>query len=488
MGAQILTILLGIIIPRLVLVNLGSESNGLLNSVNNILAYMSLLEAGVGTATLQALYKPLAEDNKERINRIMSATDRFYRRTGSIYFVAVILLAIFYSYGVESELPKHSVFLVVLLAGLSGVLNYFFQGKYKILFSAEGKGYISSNITTITHAGTSIAKAMILLAGGNVVAVQTTYFLFNLAQMLLFVIYIRKNYKWLDFTQTPDYDSISQRNAVLVHQISTLIFLNTDIIILTLFTSLKVVSVYSMYAMIFGLVKTVSVTLSDSYVYALGQTYTDKPRFMRLFNLYEVLNLAITFALFCVAYVLILPFLKLYTQGITDINYIDPIIALLFVAYYLMDNGRKPSLFVINIAQHFQKTKWRSILESVINLSVSLALTYRYGIYGVLWGTIAALLYRTNDMIIYAARLMNRSPMITYKRWGMNLLFFAIFCVIFRTINYRPDTYVSICLYGILLSIVIIPSFVMAAVLQEPEVKSYLINMIRRKLVNRLRQ
>lgn len=49
---QVLTLGLGIIIPRLVLVNLGSESSGLLNSINQILAYITLLEAGVGTASL----------------------------------------------------------------------------------------------------------------------------------------------------------------------------------------------------------------------------------------------------------------------------------------------------------------------------------------------------------------------------------------------------------------------------------------------------
>ena len=61
MLSQFITIALGIIIPRLVLVNLGSEANGLLNSTASILSYMSLLEAGVGTATLQALYKPITE-------------------------------------------------------------------------------------------------------------------------------------------------------------------------------------------------------------------------------------------------------------------------------------------------------------------------------------------------------------------------------------------------------------------------------------------
>ena len=64
MLSQIISIVLGIVIPRLVLISLGSESNGLLSSINQALVYLSLLEAGIGTATLQALYKPVAEKDK----------------------------------------------------------------------------------------------------------------------------------------------------------------------------------------------------------------------------------------------------------------------------------------------------------------------------------------------------------------------------------------------------------------------------------------
>ena len=79
MLGQLISIALGIIIPRLVLVSLGSESNGLLSSVNQALVYLNLLEAGIGTATLQALYKPVAEFDIQNINHIMSATNRYYK-------------------------------------------------------------------------------------------------------------------------------------------------------------------------------------------------------------------------------------------------------------------------------------------------------------------------------------------------------------------------------------------------------------------------
>ena len=88
---QLLLIALGIFLPRLILVNLGSESNGLLNSVNQIFAYFTLLEAGVGAAALQALYGPVGMSDHKEINQILAATDRYYKLPNYDKGVLVIL-------------------------------------------------------------------------------------------------------------------------------------------------------------------------------------------------------------------------------------------------------------------------------------------------------------------------------------------------------------------------------------------------------------
>lgn len=482
MLAQVITIGLGILIPRLVLVNLGSESNGLLSSIGSVLTYMSLLEAGVGTATLQALYTPVAKKDKTSINKIMAATHHFYKRTGTVYLILVVLFAVGYSAIVDTSISRMSVFLVVLLSGISGVLNYYFQGKFKILLSAEGKGYITTNINTITTVGTSLLKAFVLIMGGNVVMVQSVYFAFNLVQMFFFATYMKKNYKWLDLNVTPDFQAISQRNSVLIHQISGLIFNNTDVIILTLFTSLKTVSVYSMYAMIFGMVKSVSVTFSDGFVYALGQSYSDRKKFLKMFDAYEVFNLTLTSAMFCIATVLITPFLKLYTQGIEDISYIDSYLPIMFCVFYLLHNGRASSANVINFAQHFKETRWRTIFESAINLVTSIVLTAFMGIYGVVLGTILALLYRTNDMIIYAARLLGRSPLITYKRWVTNLLLCVGIFTVCSLIDMRFDSYISLGIFGVVLSSIVLVVFMTINFLLEPMPVKYAVGVVKNRI------
>ena len=435
----------------------------MLHSISTVFTYLTLLEAGVGKATNQALYKPLANDDKDQINAIMAATNKFYRRTGYIYAIAVLIFAAVYCFVVKTTLSKAIVFLVIVLSGASSVLSYFVQGKYNVLMGAEGKSYVLTNISTVSSILSSICK-------------------------ILLVYYIRRYYKWLNLKVKPDYKAISQRNYVLIHQIAGLVFDNTDIILLTLFTNLKVVSVYSLYTTFYTVIKSVLNTISYSYSYALGQIYhSDRERFIKLHNVYEVYNMSLTFSFMCILNIFILPFISIYTSGVTDIQYVDKYIPMLFTAVYLLSNSRASSGLIIDFAQHFEQTKWRAVLEASINITVSLVAIHYLGIYGALIGTVVALLYRANDMIIYANRLINRSPLITYKRWIINLIVFAATTYVSKLILPEMSTLLQVIIYGIAACVIIIPLFLIADSLCELKTAKYAFDLMLKMFRSRRR-
>lgn len=485
--SQVLLIGLGIIIPRLVLVNLGSESNGLLSSISGFLSYLALLESGVGLATQQALYKPIADNNQKAVNEILSATNYYYKRIGKIYIGIVVVISAVYTVTVTTSIPKMTVFTVILLSGLSATLNYLFSSKYSLYLISEGKSYISTVIITTFSIATNISKILLLVWGGGILHLQIMYFLIGALQAFVICRYMNKHYPWMDCNSEPNYDAIGQRHAVLVHKIAGLVFTSTDVILLTYFCNLRVVSVYNMYAMLFSMMKSVAVSFSDGFIYALGQNYSNKKLFDKLFNAFEVCNMAVTFAVFCVGYILTLPFLRLYTAGIDDINYIDPLICLLFAAYYLLESGRKSSLTVANIAEKFEETKWRSVLEAVINLTVSIIATWKFGIYGVLLGTIAGLLYRTTDAILYASKLMEKPAWLTFARWFRNMTVFCVFVFCASKIPVKLDNYLVMIIYGVLLSITSLSVYMLINYLREPKVFSYIVEIVSERF-HRLRR
>ena len=471
--SQAVSIILGIILPRLFLTNYGSEINGLLSSVTQIYAYIALVEAGIGTASLQALYRTVGVKDQRGTNAILAAINRYYKRTGVIYLFCILAFAMIYPLLISTDIPHSTVVFVIIFNGIGNVVNFFFQGKYKLLLQAEGKNYIITNLNTLIHFATNLAKIYLVVSGFDVVAVQVVAFMVSLLQMLYINWHIKKNYPWINLSETPDYSSISQSKNVLVHQFSGLVFNNTDTIVLAFVCGLKIVSVYSMYTLLFGIVSTFLNTVTDSVSFIFGQTYhTNRKRYVQILDLYELYYMALVFALYTVANGFILPFLSLYTQGVTDIEYTNVYLPYLFIATFLLSCGRKSSNMTINFAEHFKLTQNRSIIETIINIAVSLICVFRFGIYGVLLGTIAALLYRTNDMIIYAnKKILHRSPWKTYRRWLVNLALFVVVTVLSKLLftHILLNTYPRIILWAAITCIIVIPLFFAVASIFDRE-------------------
>ncbi|MBO5321627.1 MAG: sugar isomerase [Clostridia bacterium] len=481
---QFITIAFGLVLPRMFIMSYGSEVNGLISSINQLFVYVALLEAGIGTASLQALYKTIAENDKDATNGILSATHYFYKQTGFWYFIAVVVLSLGYPLLVPSEIPFWTVFLVIFFNGLGGVVNYLFQGVFRIFLRAEGKNYLLSNISTFTYLATSISKILFISLGFNIVTIQIAYFIITLSQMLFIVFYIKKNYKWIDLTVTPNKKALSTKNSVIIHQISNLVFSNTDVLILTFFSGLKTVSVYTLYNSFFTMLKSVLFSFLDGLQYALGQTFnSDFKKFKKMQDLFEVNYITLTFLLYTILYVLISPFIYLYTNDIKDINYISFWIPLLFTLIYLLQGARGPMQLVSEYARHFKQTRGQAIIEMIINLSVSVVGVYLWGIYGVLFGTIAALIYRANAIIIYVNKhILERNPLVTYKRWGWCFSIFVIVCFVNYYITLSVRSYFELILYAIPITVIITILYIGGMYIFERDSFKYLISLLKAKI------
>ena len=490
---QIITIALGIIIPRLVLLNIGSEANGLLSTVAQIFTYFALLEAGVGNAALQALYGPIGSKDTDQSNRILAATQFYYKRTGLIYLAGVLTVGFLFPLVVHSSFSYQTVFLVTILGGLGGVVRYFTQAKYLMLIKADGRNYAETNISTIINILISITKIVLLCAGCNVVVIQAMYFGYSVLTSFVYVAYVRKNYPWLNLQVTPDLQALSKRNSAFIHQISAMFFNSTDMLVLSLFENLKVVSVYGLYTLLFNMVSTAIGTINGSIQYILGQSFCNKQldKYICMHDAFELYNMALVSSLYCIAGMFFLPFLKLYTAGVKDICYIDPLLPYLFIFVYLLNNGRESSNMVIKFAGHFKQTQWHSVLEAVVNIIVSVIGVLFYGIHGVLYGTIAALLYRTNDMILYAnKRILHRSPWKTYRRWLVNLALFVALTILSKPIFSRIElnTYPKIILSAAITCVIVIPLFFVVSSLFDRETYRYVKEILIHPIIERIKQ
>ena len=101
---------------------------------------------------------------------------------------------------------------------------------------------------------------------------------------------------------------------------------------------------------------------------------------------------------------MILPFVAIYTKGVTDIEYIRPYFALVTVLASVFNCFRIPyRVIVINVG-HYRQTKNGAIMEAVINIVVSIIGCIRFGLIGVALGTLCAMVFRTLQYSIYLSK------------------------------------------------------------------------------------
>ena len=91
---QAITIVYGFIVPVMIIKKFGSEVNGLISSIAQFLAYISLLEGGIGPVIKNALYKPLVEKNKEEVGNILGKANLFFKRISYVLLAYILFLCV----------------------------------------------------------------------------------------------------------------------------------------------------------------------------------------------------------------------------------------------------------------------------------------------------------------------------------------------------------------------------------------------------------
>ena len=458
---QVVLIVLGFLLPRLYLENFGSEVNGVLSTIKQIFVYMFLLEAGIGLATTQALYKPVAEKDHSKVSSVISATNTYYFKIGILYSIIVLLIAFVYAYIVPTSINSGVLFWIIILTALPALFSYFVQAKYRILLEVDGRKYVITNSEIILQLLSNIGKILVLLLTDSLLLIQLVYCSLSLLQLIYIYIHAKRRYTWLNLKAQPDFEAISQRKSVLVHQISGVVFNNTDVLLLSFLCDFKVVSVYTIYNIFFSQVQTFITSIISGFSFALGQMFhTDREKFMKVYNVYETFYIMATFIIYTLMAVFLLPLIQIYTKGINDANYTNAFLVLLFVIMNLLSNGKLPSNHVLEYSGKFEETRSHAIWEMIINIAVSIISIIKWGICGAILGTIVALLYRGTMMIYYSnKKVLLRRNFHTYKLWIVNGAVFALIMMLFFVDSFSGLSFTRLLVKGIIHSLWIVPLY-----------------------------
>ena len=324
---QVIIFLSGIILPRFFLKEYGSSVNGMVTSINQFLIYLGLAEAGVGTASVVALYGPLAREDQAEVNSILSASRRFYNRSGYLFGALVAGFAFVYPYLITGQLDAELVRMMVLVLASSTLVDYFLLGKYKVLLTANQQGYVVAYVQAIGTALNMAVSILLISLHMPVLFVKAMATVIYILRFFFVRAYVHKNYKETDFHAVPKMDGLNQRSAALLHQIVGVIVNNTDVVLLTVCLgsrSLIEVSVYGIYNMVVYAVNLMMTSFSNGLTAGFGEVISKKETdvLKRSFSNFEYLYMMVLFWVFACMMVLLIPFVMVYTADVSDANYI----------------------------------------------------------------------------------------------------------------------------------------------------------------------
>jgi O-antigen/teichoic acid export membrane protein len=140
---------------------------------------------------------------------------------------------------------------------------------------------------------------------------------------------------------------------------------------------------------------------------------------------------------------MLLPFVSVYTSGITDVNYNVPTVAFLFVVNGILYNIKTPQSMLINSAGLYKETKVQTIIQGAIMVVLGAILAPILGLEGILIASCASNLYRTIDLLFFIPKNVTKLPVYSS---ALRMLSVLIVCGVI----YLPFLFVKINVSGYL--------------------------------------
>ena len=266
---QVVIVLAGLIMPPLLIANYGSETNGLINSVKQMLNYFTVVSVGLGAASQVALYKPLTEGNWPLINKIMATLSRFLNKAGLVFLACIGVFAFILPVIRRDNLDFMTIAEIVLICGIGSLIEFVFLTRYKILLTADQKQYIVSNVYTQGTVINTVLSVILIILKASILWVQLAATFAYLVRMLLLVRQVHGLYPSLNLYVVPDKSAIGNSKEAFLYKFSDILINYIPMTFVTFICGYTDASIYTVYNLVFSaivmIVNIFSTGLSPSF-------------------------------------------------------------------------------------------------------------------------------------------------------------------------------------------------------------------------------
>ena len=371
---------------------LAAEYLGINGLFGNILSMLSLAELGIGAAIGYALYKPLAEDDHDKIASLVKLYGKCYQIIGVIVGLVGILLIPFLNILISSQPNiKESIHLIYIIYLFNTASTYFFSYRSSLIIASQQNYIVTAVSYLITIIQSILQMAWLTLTheylGYLIISsIGTLVYNFTISHIAVrkFPYIVGKDIKPLE--KEEKHKIVRNVRALIIWKLSGLMVNSTDNIIITYFDGLIAVGLSSNYTLLSGTLTSLISQFFNGITASVGNLNAIESKEKKLSMFYNI-NLA-NFWMYGWAAIGIFVVSSDMVRLLFGETYVLPLKIPFIIALNFYMVGMQNAIWTYkNTMGLFRQGRYLLFLTATINLGCSILLGKLWGLFGILLAT-----------------------------------------------------------------------------------------------------
>ena len=394
--SQISILFLNLIVRSVFIRFLSIDYLGINEVFHNILSILNLAEMGFGTAIIYHFYEPLANNDEDKLNSLMSLYKKVYYCIGIFIFITGSLLIPFLPFFINDIVDIPELSLIFIMFVIESSARYFFVYKQTFI-SVNQNEHIISKYNLITNVAIKSLQLFFLLMTRNFIFYLVIQLFGNLVLNLLLSKKADKLYPYLKSKKNAPIAYLEKKKiyrnikAMLMHKIGGLLSNGIDILLLSYFVNLAIVGLYSNYLMILKSFLMIISILFKSITASVGNFVATNPK-KEIFNQFRIINF-INFWLHAIVSICLLILFDDFITVWLGVEFLLPplLVKIIVINFYL--TGMRRSIWVFSDSLGlFWHDRYLPFFSTTIKLISTFLLINIFGAMGIFLGTTLSLL------------------------------------------------------------------------------------------------
>lgn len=483
----LINIIVTFFVTRIVLVDFGSDYNGLNTTINQIVGVMLIVESGIALSANVALYKPISEANKTKIEYILSAVNYVFLYVGSAFFLLGIIFSFSIPFFIKTSISYWEVVIIFVLTFVPIGLRLLVAVKYTTFLESIQKNYLVNFTKILANILILFSTFILSKLNQHYLTIKLFYFIWNTLAVFAIVVIFKKTYSSLKIGINKDLRDIKGVKDVLLKKVASVISSTYPALLLGILLGTNIVSVYGVYMLVISGLSSIIDSFATGPKDSLGLLLSegDKKKSYDIFNKYTFIIVSISALFFSTAVVLMISFVKIYTSGVTDADYINQTFSIILCISAFVGAIQGPYTNILNGASIFKKPRIYQIVGAVVLLIIAVPLVHFFGIVGL------AISVLVHNLIVTISKMI-----ITYEyfKYGEKDLFkYLLFILVpqviissllmlFLNVQNKITSYFDFTIFGIIIFLSNLLILFVSTMLPFKSIYSYFANRFVRKI------